>query len=50
VQVAVVAMLWEVGSMVVLKALPPTIWWRWGDGAMPGLTRLGVLVMGAWPR
>lgn len=28
------------GFMVMLKALPPTIWWRWGEGAMPGLTRL----------
>lgn len=25
--------------MVALKALPPTIWWRWVEGVAPGCTR-----------
>ena len=40
VHVAVVGRSWTLGSMVWLKAFPPTIWCRWGDGFAPGLTRL----------
>src|SRR3569833_1052485 len=25
--------------MVALKPLPPTIWWTWDEGIIPGLTR-----------
>jgi hypothetical protein len=28
------------GSIKGVRALPPTIWWRWGEGATPGVTRL----------
>lgn len=26
------------GSTVALKAFPPTIWWTWAEGALPGST------------
>ena len=28
------------GSMMGARALPPTNWWRWGEGTTPGVTRL----------
>jgi hypothetical protein len=28
------------GSIVTLKAFPPTTWWRWVEGICPGLTSL----------
>ncbi len=41
VQVARVERSGREGSMVALKALlPPTVWFRWGEGMKPGLTSL----------
>lgn len=35
-------------GMEISKALPPTIWWRCGEGREPGLTRGSIRSITSW--